>query len=201
MQDALILFRSMAGDAATKAAGKVSPSDQQLSQIDHPAEDNTWHEAPNLSKGNLKSQAQGTWNANKPFSKGDLKSAAGDATQAAHPDGSRDPADAAALAARDQQEGTQSGVDALSGARAGLDTLKSQASENIPEDKKAKGNEMAGRTKDYLGNKMPQERREQTIWRLKKMVVEIQGHQDCRLQDATSSKGSIVNKSSRPASH
>jgi len=25
---------------------------------------------------------------------------------------------------------------------------------------------------------MPEERREQTIWRLKKMVVEIQGHQD-----------------------
>jgi hypothetical protein len=32
-----------------------------------------------------------------------------------------------------------------------------------------------------LKDKMPQERREQTIWRLKKMVVEIQGHQDCEL--------------------
>ena len=31
---------------------------------------------------------------------------------------------------------------------------------------------------NYLKGKMPEERREQTIWRLKKMVVEIQGHQD-----------------------
>ncbi len=30
----------------------------------------------------------------------------------------------------------------------------------------------------YLKGKMPEERRDQTIWRMKKMVVEIQGHQD-----------------------
>jgi hypothetical protein len=28
---------------------------------------------------------------------------------------------------------------------------------------------------------MPQERRDRTIWRLRKMVVEIQGHPDCKL--------------------
>lgn len=28
---------------------------------------------------------------------------------------------------------------------------------------------------------MPKERRDQTIWRLKRMIVEIQGHNDCKL--------------------
>jgi Family of unknown function (DUF5923) len=74
---------------------------------------------------------------------------------------------------------TSSGVDAASGARAGVNTLRNQASDNIPEDTKQKGRDYKGRTKNYLTDKMPKERREQTIWRLKKMVVEIQGHQDC----------------------
>ena len=33
---------------------------------------------------------------------------------------------------------------------------------------------------------MPKERREQTVWRLKKMIVEIQGHQDCKCQQTQS---------------
>lgn len=58
MSDATILFRDIAGDTAQKAASKVNPSDEQLQQIDAPAEDNTWHEAPDLSKQNIKSQIQ-----------------------------------------------------------------------------------------------------------------------------------------------
>jgi hypothetical protein len=178
LNDAVILFRDIAGDAATKAAGKVNPTEDQLNQIDDPAEENTWHDAPDLSRDKLRDQAKESWNTNKPFGKGELKNAAGDATQAAHPGDSRDPADAAALTARDQQQGTQSGVDAATGVRAGADTLRSHASGNIPEDKKDKGREYRDRTKGYLQTKVPKERREQTIWRLKKMVVEIQGHQD-----------------------
>lgn len=36
----------------------------------------------------------------------------------------------------------------------------------------------ANQTKEYLQEKIPKERREQAIWRLKKMVIEIQGHAD-----------------------
>lgn len=46
---------------------------------------------------------------------------------------------------------------------------------------KSKTQEYTEKTKNYLSEKIPQERREQTVWRLKKMVIEIQGHADCRL--------------------
>lgn len=175
VSDATVLLRSIAGDAATKTASRVQPPEHQLNQLDEPAEDNTWHEVPDMSRGNLKNQIA----SKAPFGKKEVQQAVGDASQAAHPSGERDPAAAAQLAARDQQQGTSSGLDARSGASAGLNTLKGHASEGIPEDKKDQAKEYRARTQNYLKGKMPQERREQTIWRLKKMVVEIQGHQDC----------------------
>ena len=178
MNDATILIRDIAGDAAQKAASKVNPSDEALSQIDKPAADNTWHDAPDLSSGNIKQQIKSTYNKNAPINTNDLQDAAGDATQRAHPDGSRDPQDAARLAARDQQEGNNSGMDAQAGLQQGAATLKQRASENIPDEHKDKARETRDRTKNYLSKKMPQERREQTIWRLKKLVIEIQGHPD-----------------------
>lgn len=178
MNDATILIRDIAGDAAQKAASKVNPSDDQLNQIDKPAEDNTWHDTPDLSTGNIKQQIKSTYQKNSPLSKGDLKEAAGDASQAAHPSGSRDPADTAVLTQQDQQNGTASGLDAQSGMQNGVATLRQRASDNIPDDKKDKARETRERTKNYLSKKMPEKRREQTIWRLKKLVIEIQGHPD-----------------------
>lgn len=180
MNDAVILVRDIAGDAATKAAGKVNPSEDQLNQIDKPADDNTWHDVPDMSAGNIKQQIKSQYNQNKPVSGQDVRDAAGNASQAAHPDGSRDPTDTAALAGQDQRYGGASGVDAQSGAQNGAATLKQRASENVDEDTKQKGRETRDRTKKYLSSKMPEERREQTIWRLKKLVVECQGHPDCK---------------------
>ncbi len=179
VSDATVLLRDIAGDAAQNAANRVNPSQDELAQIDRPADDNTWHDNPDMSRGNLKNQIKGQYEKQKPFSRSDMRDAAGDATQNAHPSGSRDPADAADLAARDQQHGTDSGVDAQSGGKAGLQNLRDRASQNMPEETKAKGRNVAGQAKGYLSDKLPQERRDQTIWRLKKMVVEIQGHQDC----------------------
>ncbi|KAF2746134.1 hypothetical protein M011DRAFT_468994 [Sporormia fimetaria CBS 119925] len=174
LSDASILLRDIAGDAATKTANKVNPTEDQLSQIDHPAEDNTWHEVPDMSRSNIK----GTFKQNLPIGKKDAKNIAGDASQAAHPQGSRDPADTAQLGAQDQAQGTNQGVDA----RAGYETAKQAISENIPEEDKQRARETKDRQRErfnnYLRGKMPRERRDQTIWRLKKMIVEIQGHQD-----------------------
>merc|ERR1712036_51674 len=178
LNDAAILARSIAGDAATKTASKVQPGEDALNQIDEPAADNTWHDAPDLSAANLKSQAQAKYNANKPFGKQELDQAARDASSSAHPQGSSDPVETAELAARDRQQGTASGVDARSGADAAFDRLHGAASQNIPDDQKDKARNYRDRTNNYMKDKMPKERREQTIWRLKKMVVEIQGHQD-----------------------
>lgn len=46
----MTLARDMAGDVSQKAANKLRPSEEQLSQIDEPAEENVWHEQPDFSK-------------------------------------------------------------------------------------------------------------------------------------------------------
>ncbi|KAI7361037.1 hypothetical protein KC336_g21883, partial [Hortaea werneckii] len=127
-----------------------------------------------LSKENLRNQAK----SRAPIGKKEAKEAAGDAVEAAHPEGSRDPTDAAALAAKDQQEGTQSGVAANPATTAGGQSLKNKFSENMSEEQKEKMRQYRERTNNYFKNKMPKERRDQLVFRLKKMVVEIQGHQD-----------------------
>lgn len=174
LSDATILLRDIAGDAAQNTANKVKPEQHQLDQLDRPADDNTWHEVPDLSKENLKNQAK----SRTPFSKKDAQDAAGDVTQAAHPDGSRDPADVADAAAQEGQSGQNTGVDA----KAAVGTAKQKVSENVDDEDKERAKERTReyreRTRNYLNQKVPEERRDQTIWRLKKMVVEVQGHQD-----------------------
>ena len=153
MNDAVILIRDVAGDAATEAAGRVRPHEDQLNQIDAPADDNTWHENPDMSAANIRNQIKSNVNKKSPVDKNDLQAARDDAQ--AH-DG-----------------------DAQASAIQGASTLKDRASEGIPEEKKDKARETRAKTKNYMASKMPQERREQTIWRLKKLVVEVQGHPDC----------------------
>ncbi|UPX15078.1 uncharacterized protein EKO05_0005541 [Ascochyta rabiei] len=170
ISDATTLLRDIAGDAAQNTANKVKPSEEELNQMDKPADDNTWHENPDMSKGNLKE----TLRQKVPIGKQDVKKAAGDANQAAHPDGSRDPRDTAHLGAHEGQTGNNTGLNA----QGGLEQGKQQLADKIPEEDKDKARARRDQLNNYLKGKMPQERREQTIWRLKKMIVEIQGHQD-----------------------
>ena len=184
MSDASVLLRDIAGDAAQKTATKINPSEDSLNQIDEPAEDNTWHDVPNMSASSLKAQARDQYNKQKPFSRGDVQNAAGDATQNAHPSGSRDPADAAMLEAESRDQGTDSGMDPGAGANAAAGTLLNKASANVPDETKDKAQDKAragrDRTLNYVNSKVPKERRDQTILRLKKMIVEIQSHSDCK---------------------
>ena len=168
----------MVGDAATYVAGRANPPEEQLAQIDQAAEDNTWHEAPNLSAGNIKSQMKAVYDKHKPFGRETAQNVATEASQATS--GSTDPVDTANAIAN----GNVDKADVAAGATTGARNLKEQASANVPEDTKeraqAKRHQLSQSTKNYLSGKMPQERREQTVWRLKKMVVEIQGHEDCK---------------------
>lgn len=178
LSDATIFLRDIAGEAAQSAASRVSPSEDQLSQIDHPAEGNTWHDTPDLSASNLRNQARSQFNKQKPADRQELRDVAGDVTQTAHPGDSRDPRDAGRMAANDAQNDTSSGVDGRAGAQAGVDQLKARASANVPDETKDRARHFQGQARDYMQKKLPQERREQGIYRLKKMIVEIQGHQD-----------------------
>jgi Family of unknown function (DUF5923) len=162
LNDATILIRDMAGDAAQNAANRVNPHEDQLAQLDEPAEDNTWHDVPDLSKDNLKNQVKSTYDKQKPFGKKDVDQAATNALNAA-----------------DQQPTADNQQAGQVGAQAAGGTLREQASANIPEETKKRGSQAAKATKNYLSEKMPKERREQTIWRLKKMITEVQSHSDC----------------------
>lgn len=199
MSDASILLRDIAGDAAQKAANRVNPSEDQLGQIDQPAEDNVWHDVPDLSRDNIRNQAKSQYNKQKPFSRGDAQNALGDASQSAHPSGQRDPADTAMRAGQEQHYDQDQGVDAAGGAKQGLSNLRGTASESIPDETKDRARDTKNRGLEYAKGKLPKERREQSIWRLKKMIVEIQGHQDCKLQSALISNPPLIQ--SRPASH
>lgn len=61
-------------------------------------------------------------------------------------------------------------------------------------------NKYGQQAKEYLSEKVPKERREQAIWRLKKMVIEIQGHSDCKCPRCNLRR-IIANPSYRPGSH
>ncbi|KPI35148.1 uncharacterized protein AB675_1363 [Cyphellophora attinorum] len=165
LDDAIILVRDMAGDAASNAANKVRPDEERLNQIDQPAEDNTWHDVPDLSKDNIKGQVSSAYNKNKPFNREQAKDAAATGADQAQQQPTAD-----------NQQAAQTGASTTVG------QLKDQARSNIPDETQEKArdakNAAAQRSKNYLSKKMPQERREQSIWRLKKMIVEIQGHSD-----------------------
>lgn len=166
INDATVLLRDIAGDAAQSAANRVNPSEDQLNQIDHPAEDDTWHDLPD--KGQLKDQARSTFDKNKPFDREEAKQAAQQGADNAKSQNTDDPRQAGAA-----------------GLQTTAQNLKEQAKSNIPDERKEdaiKTKEAAKEhSKNYLKEKVPKERRDQTIWRLKKMIAEIQGHSDCKI--------------------
>jgi len=129
LSDAVVLIRDMAADASQKAANVVRPPEEQLAQIDQPAEENIWHEKPNISKEDIKQTLK---------RKGDKDSS----TAPSVPE----------TADGDNVDGTPS--------------------EQSPRQKYGQ------QAREYLSEKVPKERREQAIWRLKKMIIEIQGHAD-----------------------
>ena len=165
VSDVTVLLRDVAGDAAQTAATRINPSEEKLSQIDAPAADNTWHDVPSATE--LKNKANQVIDKNKPFNKKEAQDAASNAAGTGQ--------DASATGSKSET--------AQAAATTGKNDLVNKAGANVPEETKQKGREAAEKARqqarDYLGKKVPKERREQTIWRLKKMVVEIQGHDDC----------------------
>ncbi|KAI1102947.1 hypothetical protein F4804DRAFT_311617, partial [Jackrogersella minutella] len=160
LNDATVLLRDIAGDAATNAASKVRPSGDDLAQIDRPAEDNVWHDAPNFSKESVKSQLQSVYKGNPTQ---DARGVAASGAQAAQQsDGST----------RDRLNAAQNTTGSTT------EQLKSNVDPDTRESVKQTSQTYRARTQQYLSKKMPEERRDQAIWRLKKMVVECQQHPD-----------------------
>ncbi|EFY95596.1 hypothetical protein X797_009623 [Metarhizium robertsii] len=156
LKDTTILFRDLAGDAATSAAGRIRPSEEQLGQMDRAAEDNTWHDKPDFSKENLRKQAKGFYGGSP---KKDAQDVANSTTNAALPQGvNSDRVDTVAA-----QSAVQQKVD---------EKIDPETKEKIKKSKE----EYRRRAKEYFNKKMPEERKDQIIFRLKKMVLECQQH-------------------------
>ena len=119
VKDSSVLFRDILSDSAEKATNVVRPSDEALAQIDEPAPDHTWHDTPNMSKGDLKNRAQALYKKNKA-------------------------------------DGTQAG-----------DASTAELQDAAADTANKKTAEYRDRVKSYMRSKMPQERQDQVIWRLK----------------------------------
>jgi len=180
------LLRDISSDAAEKVTSTVRPSQEQLSQIDKPAEENVFHEKPNVSKENLQSLAQSQAEKIRPkVSRSAIR------------------IPLFGILIQMQVEGAASSVSQAStgGQRptnlsdvnvsAGAESLKESVSQNIPQEAKDRAGELTERTKNYVEEKMPPERRDQILYRLKKMVVEIQGHSECKFQITLFTLGSM----------
>lgn len=150
VSDALVIIRDMASDASQSAANKLRPSEEQLSQVDQAAEENTWHEKPD------KEQLKAKFKRNKGVSFSSRIQSKDDTL----------------THAKDRES-------VLSGPSANADGT-SEVSKSTRRSTKERAREYAGKSKEYLSEKVPKERREQAIWRLKKMVMEVQGHADCK---------------------
>lgn len=178
LSDATVLFRDMAGDAATNAAAKVRPSQEQLEKLDEPAQDNVWHEAPDFSKQNFKNQAKGIYSGNP---KEDAKDIASAGINSAAP-GQQNQQGSGVPASTDDARDAARQTDPQAGKNAAVEAAQNKLDNKIdPETKESilkKNEEYRNKARNYLDKKMPQERKEQTIWRLKKMILECQQHED-----------------------
>ncbi|KAJ5496109.1 hypothetical protein N7539_001225 [Penicillium diatomitis] len=156
LSDAVTLIRDMAADSAQKAANAVRPPEEMLSKIDEPAEQNTWHEKPNLSKEDIKQRLSKKKNSTEPLDTATTSpnNAAMPATTNTSPNDTTMPANANA------QPYSETDANSMTPSEQSLRKKYGQ------------------QTRAYLSEKVPKERREQVIWRLKKMIIEIQGHAD-----------------------
>ena len=187
LEDSTLLVRDMMADGATKATQKIRPDQDRLGKIDEPAPDHTWHEAPpsiGQMKDNLKSKvkdAQGQLDDGQNQGQQEARGVVDDAAHAAT--GQADPQEAARPDADENVNQTpRSDVDKSAGVSAGLQSAKDRIAGRIPEEHKEQARRIhesnKQQAKDYLGDKIPQERRDKAILRLKKMLVEIQQHED-----------------------
>lgn len=196
----------MVGDGATNAANLVRPSDEQLRQMDEAAPDNTWHDKPDISKDNLRNQARGIYKGDAKQDAADVISAA--AGNGAVPQAGTTSHAGAALQDGEMSHTKvipQAGVAPQTGAvrqdatlrgavtntsqanpTSGIDAAQAVVNQKIDrnlddetqEKAKKRNEEYRRKAGEYLKKKMPQERRDQVIFRLKKIVLECQQHPD-----------------------
>jgi hypothetical protein len=176
LEDCTLLIRDMIADGAAKATQTIRPDPERLNRIEEPAPDHTWHEAPpslDEIKADLKLKTTFVQNRaedGQSRAQGEVRGMTEDASRAAT--GQSEPQEAGRRATNENVNQTSRfDIDQTLGANPRLQSAKRRIADRIPEEHKQQA-------KDYLHDKIPPERRDKALFRLKKMVVEIQQHED-----------------------
>ncbi|RKF71801.1 Uncharacterized protein C32A11.02c [Golovinomyces cichoracearum] len=169
LKDATIILRDIAGDTAHKVARYVSPSEEQLSRLDEPAAQNTWHKA---QESGLKDNFGNNIKQNSS-NKGGVNNSSSNSNKAKQAEFPQHP-----VQSQEQKNNSQSRSSLMSSFQDTNHLIRDRASEIVPEGIKKQINEQRKTGLDYLSTKLPEERREQTKSRLKKLVLECQEHED-----------------------
>lgn len=152
-----LIGRDMFADAAQFAAGKARPKEEKMATVDHPAPENEFHD--DIPESLKKAQKAGD---KKEEGKQDVKDSAVQAVDSADPNAST-------------EANKQTAADQAAEAR-------NKLAAKIPEKHKDLAREHKDKTVNYFKENFPEERRNNFIYRLKKVLVECQRHKD--YQDA-----------------
>ncbi|EPQ27081.1 uncharacterized protein PFL1_05365 [Pseudozyma flocculosa PF-1] len=155
-QDLGYVGRDMFADGAAKAAEVSRPHEEKLAQVDQPAPDNEFHD-----------EIPGALQKRKAEEKAER---AREAARTEGADHAQDVADT--LDPNASREQNQARLADKANEKANI------LSSKIPQKHKDNLREQADKTQDYLKEKFPKERRDQFIYRLKKVVIECQRHPD-----------------------
>jgi gas vesicle protein len=194
LSDASIIGRDLFARGAMKAAEKARPTDEQLRLVDDAAPPDQFETSPSQN-------TYGTDNAgvSKDPNTGVQQAGLAGATVTHDPNTSSvgversdgrtqsgaqvvDEAQDAARAHAQETANAVSGDTNPDGTKRTLkDRIKagySSVTERIPDEHKDRARDHVERTKNFLREEFPEERRDQYIYRLKKVIVECQKHED-----------------------
>ncbi|TRM64226.1 hypothetical protein BD626DRAFT_429803 [Schizophyllum amplum] len=176
LSDFAVIGRDVLAKGASEAAGKLRPTEDQLAKVDEPAPEGEF-----MSKEEYEQQKREAKEKAEAFKNGRynhderpvLNMAAGEADliedTPSSSEYSVEPATTTDVANSSDKPKTLMGK---------MKGLRNDLSAKIPQQHKEKANEHLDRGKDFIDDYFPQERREQYIYRLKKVIVECQKHDD-----------------------
>ncbi|KAI0999577.1 hypothetical protein K3495_g8621 [Podosphaera aphanis] len=151
LKDTSIILRDITSDTAQKAVNFVNPSNEEMMQVDDAAASSTWHDIPRINGGKLKETLRSSTSGRNAFRPA-TSSSQGGSIQSESGFNVRIPGN-------DMSDVTDDSPHNSSDVRAG-------------------GFGKLDKTRSYLSGKLPPQRREKTIFRIKKLIVECQEHPD-----------------------
>jgi len=199
LSDFGIIGRDLFARGAAKAADRARPTDEQLAHVDDAAPSDQWKSADGKIVGPGETPVL---QAKNPVGGGDIQHHPHEGTTVGYNDGTRKDmngvrGDAEELAqeAREKKEQAKAEGDAhrqdvQARVEGAPDEEKGEVAkrslrdkimgvrDRVPQEHKDRANEQVDRAREILRDEFPEERRDQFIYRLKKVIVECQKHDD-----------------------